>query len=144
MEDHETIADFAGIWELLQCIAVGADGKVNYPYGEKPLGQLFYNESGNMMVEIMKPGIKKFVSPNPLAGTPEEILPAYSGFIAYYGTYRIMPDSDVIIHHLKGCSFPNWINHDQARHYSFENKKLKLSTSWIGSERYELTWQRIK
>src|SRR5579872_1555291 len=139
-EHRQILNDFTGIWKLQECTATQRDGKVNYPYGEKPVGQLFYEKSGNMMVEIMKPGIKRFVSANLLNGTPEEVLPAYYGFIAYYGTYRIVSDCNIVIHHLEACSFPNWINQDQKRYYKFNNRKLILSTPWIGSERYELTW----
>jgi len=143
-EHRQILNGFTGIWKLQECIATQRDGKVSYPYGEKPVGQLSYEKSGNMMVEIMKPGIKRFVSPNLLSGTPEEVLPAYYGFIAYYGTYRIVPDSNIVIHHLEACSFPNWINQDQKRYYKFNNRKLILSTPWIGSERYELTWEKVE
>lgn len=143
--EHNHVSNgFIGIWTLQKCVAITKDGKVNYPYGEKPVGQLLYDEKGNMMVEIMKPGIKKFVSANLLQGTPEEILPAYYGFIAYYGKYRITPDSNIVIHHLKACSFPNWVDQDQKRYYDFKNKHLILRTSLIGSERYELTWEKAK
>lgn len=142
---HNQISnDFIGMWTLQKCVAIPKDGKVNYPYGEKPVGQLLYDEKGNMMVEIMKPGIKKFASANLLQGTPEEILPAYYGFIAYYGTYSVIPDSNIVIHHLKACSFPNWINQDQKRYYEIKKNQLILRTPWIGSERYELTWQKLK
>jgi len=143
--EHNMISnDFVGTWTLEKCVATQKDGKINYPYGEKPIGQLLYDEKGNMMVEIMKPGIKKFASTNLLQGTPEEILPAYYGFIAYYGTYRVIPDSNIVIHHLIACSFPNWVNQDQKRYYEFKNNQLILRTSLIGSERYELIWQKVE
>jgi hypothetical protein len=112
--------------------------------GKKPLGQLVYDDKGNMMVEIMRPGIKKFASANLLQGTAEEVLPAYYGFIAYYGTYTVMPDSNLVIHHIKACSFPNWVNRDQRRHYELKSNQLILKTSLIGNERFELTWQRAE
>lgn len=143
-EHNQITNDFIGIWTLQKCVAKQKDGKVNYPYGEKPVGQLLYDEKGNMMVEIMKPGIKKFASANLLQGTPEEILPAYYGFIAYYGTYKMVPDSNLVIHHLKACSFPNWVDQDQRRYYEFKNKQLILTTSFIGLEQYELTWQKVE
>jgi len=102
-----TSPDFIGTWTLLKCVAYQADGALLYPYGEHPVGQLLYDRKGNMMVEIMKPGIKKFASANLLQGTPEEILPAYYGFIAYYGTYTVKKDSDLIVHHIASSLFPN-------------------------------------
>jgi hypothetical protein len=136
--------DFIGIWRLEKCVAIQKDGKINYPYGEKPVGQLLYDEKGNMMVEITKPGIKAFASPSPIQGTPEEVLPAYNGLIAYYGTYRVVPDSNLVIHHLTASSFPNWVGQDQRRYYEFKGNELILRTSLIGAERYELSWKKIK
>src|SRR5215471_1595280 len=130
--------DFVGTWTLQKCVAIQSDGNVNYPYGEKPVGQLSYDAKGNMMVEIMKPGIKKFAAVNLLQGTPEEILLAYHGFIAYYGTYKVVPDSNLVVHHIKACSFPNWVDQDQERYYELKSDQLILRTSLIGSERYEL------
>ena len=139
---NNTSPAFIGIWTLLKCVSYGQDGKVTYPYGENPLGQLLYDAKGNMMVEIMKPGIKKFEQPNLLQGNPEEIVPAYNGFIGYYGSYKIVPDSNMVIHHIKACSFPNWVGQDQRRYFEFKDGNLILKTSLIGSARYELTWQK--
>ena len=141
---HQISNDFVGIWALKKCVAISRDGEVNYPYGENPVGQLLYDERGNMMAQIMKPGIKKFASAIRLEGTPEEILPAYRGFIAYYGTYRVIPDSNLVVHHVKACSFPNWVDQDQRRYYEFNNNQLILKTSLIGSTRFELTWQKVE
>jgi hypothetical protein len=97
-----------------------------------------------MMVEIMKPGIKKFEQPNLLQGTPEEVVPAYNGFIAYYGSYKVVPDSGLVIHSIKACSFPNWVGKEQRRYYEFKDGNLILKTSLIGSSRYELMWQKTQ
>jgi len=135
---------FTGLWTLLKCVSYQTDGTLNYPYGENPVGQLLYDAKGNMMVEIMKPGIKKFEQSNLLQGVPEEVLPAYYGFIGYYGSYKVVPDSSLVIHHIKAYSFPNWVDQDQRRYYEFKDGRLILRTSLIGSVRYELTWQKAE
>jgi hypothetical protein len=132
------------MWTLLKCVSYQTDGTVTFPYGEHPVGQLLYDRKGNMMVEIMKPGIKKFVQSNLLQGVPDEVLPAYYGFIGYYGSYKVLSDSNFVIHHIKACSFPNWVDEDQKRYYEFRNDHLILKTSLIGSARYELTWQKTE
>ncbi|MBP6978623.1 MAG: lipocalin-like domain-containing protein [Lentimicrobiaceae bacterium] len=48
-----------------------------------------------------------------LQWTSEEIITAYNGFLAYYGTYQILTDSNLIIHNIKACSFPNWVGQNQ-------------------------------
>src|SRR6185436_7786158 len=67
-KEKNTSPDFIGMWTLLKCVAYQPDGALIYPYGEHPVGQLLYDRKGNMMVEIMKPGIKKFVQSNLLEG----------------------------------------------------------------------------
>ena len=83
----ELMKQFIGTWTLIKCTAIQKDGKITFPYGEKPIGQILYDTKGNMMVEIMNQEIKKFKNDNPFQGIPEEIVPAYNGFLAYYGTY---------------------------------------------------------
>jgi hypothetical protein len=140
--DKNISSNFIGTWTLIKCIAIQQDGKITFPYGEKPTGQIFYDNKGNMMVEIMNREIIKFKNDNPFQGIPEEIIPAYNGFLAYYGTYKILPDSNLIIHSIKACSFPNWVGQNQERHFEFENNKLILRTPSISSVQFELTWEK--
>ena len=133
---------FIGTWTLVKCIAIEKDGKIDYPYGEKPTGQIVYDAEGNMMVEIINKDAKKFSSPSPFQGTPDEIMPTYNGLMAYYGTYTILADSNRITHHIKACSFPNWTGQDQTRRYEFNTNHLILRTPPISSVQYELTWER--
>jgi hypothetical protein len=137
----ELMKQFIGTWTLIKCIAIQQDGEITFPYGEKPIGQILYDTKGNMMVEIMNQEIKKFKNDNPFQGIPEEIIPAYNGFLAYYGTYKILPDSNLIIHNI-ACSFPNWVGQNQIRHFEFKNNKLILKTPAISSIQFELTWQK--
>jgi len=138
----ELMKQFIGTWTLIKCIAIQKDGKITFPYGEKPIGQILYDTKGNMMVEIMNQEIKKFKNDNPFQGIPEEIVAAYNGFLAYYGTYKILADSSLIIHNIKACSFPNWVGQNQKRRFEFENNKLILTTPAISSVQFELTWEK--
>ncbi len=140
--DKNVSNDFVGTWTLVKCVATEAGGNITYPYGEKPTGQILYDAKGNMMVEIINMDAKKFSSPNPFQGTPDEIVPAYNGLMAYYGTYKIVADSNLVIHSIKACSFPNWIGQIQKRRYEFSNNLLILRTPPISSIQYELTWER--
>ena len=138
----ELARQFIGTWTLAKCIAIQMDGKISFPYGEKPLGQILYDTKGNMMVVIMRQEIKKFNSENPFQGTPDEIVPAYNGFLAYYGTYKILADSNLIIHNLRACSFPNWVGQNQRRRFAFRNNQLILTTPAISSVQFQLTWEK--
>ncbi len=50
-------------------------------------------------------------------------------------------------HQVRGAWYPNWIGHDQIRHFKFDGSRLLLSTPpliWDGqSFEYVLTWERI-
>jgi hypothetical protein len=138
----ELMKHFIGTWTLIKCVAIQQDGKITFPYGEKPIGQILYDSKGNMMVEIMNQEIKKFKNDNPFQGIPEEIVPAYNGFLAYYGTYKILADLNLIIHNIKACSFPNWVGQNQKRRFEFEDNKLILTTPAINSVQFELTWEK--
>ncbi len=82
----DIVKQFIGTWNLIKWTAKEIDGKELYPYGEDAVGQIWYDSTGNMMVEIMKKERKVFVANNFLQGTTEEILSAYNGFVAYCGT----------------------------------------------------------
>jgi hypothetical protein len=135
---------FIGRWELLEWTANQANSEVVYPYGADAVGQLWYDATGNMMVEIMKKERKYFASNNFLQGTAEEILSAYSGFVAYGGRYTINPIAKQVIHHIKISSFPNWVGQDQLRYYEFNHDLLLLSTPVMDSIRHQLIWQKIQ
>ena len=108
--DKDISSNFIGTWILIKCIVIQKDGKISFPYGEKPMGQIVYDTKGNMSVVITNQEIKMFRSENPFQGTPDEIIPAFNGLMAYYGTYKIFADSNIIIHSIKASSFPNWVD----------------------------------
>ena len=53
---------FIGVWKLLSCERRFADGKVDYPYGEKPVGRLTYDRAVRMSALLMRPGRLSTVS----------------------------------------------------------------------------------
>lgn len=79
----ETIADkFLGTWDLVSWTIETSDGKVESPFGDDVSGQITYESNGIMSVLIMKNDRLPFRSPDPLEGSPEEVLSAWNGFIA--------------------------------------------------------------
>lgn len=135
---------FIGVWELVSWTARQSDGQQVYPYGTDAIGQLLYDAGGNVMVEIMKRDRPLFASNDFLHGTTEEITAAYNGFMAYSGTYDIDPAAGTVTHHVRIGSFPNWVGHDQVRHYTFRGNLLILKSPTMGTAQHELTWKRAK
>ena len=137
---------FAGTWRLLECYGKWSDGRISYPYGDKPEGQLIYDGHGNFSGQIAGSGRPAFEIGNLLKGTPEEIKTAFEGYIAYYGTYEVDESKGQVTHHVQSALFPNWIGDIQTRNFEFEGKNLRLNTQPIKGSRADLTntllWER--
>ena len=137
---------FAGTWRLLECYGKWSDGRISYPYGDKPEGQLIYDGHGNFSGQIAGSGRPAFETGNLMKGTPEEIKTAFEGYIAYYGTYEVDESKGQVTHHVQSALFPNWIGDIQTRNFEFEGKKLRLNTQPIKGSRADLTntllWER--
>jgi len=110
-------------------------------------GQLFYDAAGNMSAHVMRNDRPLFAANDPGRGTDGEVRAAFDGMTSYFGTYTIDPATKTVTHHVRGASYPNWIGHDQLRHFKFEGARLILSSPPIvsGGEslNYVLTWERI-
>ena len=139
---------FVGTWRLLECYGKWSDGRISYPYGDKPEGQLIYDGHGNFSGQIAGSGRPAFETGNLLKGTPEEIKTAFEGYIAYYGTYEVDESKGQVTHHVQSALFPNWIGDIQTRNFEFEGKKLRLNTQPIKGARADLTntllWERAQ
>ena len=139
---------FVGAWRLLSCEARDSNGHVQYPYGERATGQLFYDAVGNMAAQLMRANRAPFATRDPALGTDAEVRAAFDGYVAYFGTYSIAPSTNAVTHHVAGASFPNWIGIDLVRYFVFDgDARLKLSTPPIEvggrALEYVLLWERI-
>ena len=68
------------------------------------------------------------------------------GILSYCGPFSIVSENEVI-HHLKLCSFENWVGTDQHRHAQLNENMLTLSTAptlLLGKTSIgRLTWKRV-
>ena len=144
----DVAARFIGAWRLLACETRNSRGEVQFPFGEKPTGQLFYDASGNMSAQLMKTDRARFASRDPGRGTDAEVRDAFDGYIAYFGTYSIDDSTHTVTHKVHGASYPNWMGADLVRSYSFDGRlRLRLATPPIEvageSLEYVLWWERM-
>ena len=138
---------FHGTWRLLACEGRWSDGRVSFPYGEKPDGILLYDGKGIFAGQIMAPGRPCFATGNLLKGSNDEVRAAFEGYVAYYGSYDVDESEGLMIHQVEGSFFPNWIGERQIRKFEFtDNGRLQLSTMPIKGSRADLTvvllWER--
>jgi hypothetical protein len=139
-----------GVWKLVSCDAIRANGTRIPIYGKHPVGLLYYDEAGNMSVHIMKSGRRHCSSDTKFGASEIEMKAAYEGYEAYFSRYTIDTEQQIITHRVVGSLFPNWTGSVQHRHYAFDHDhRVVLSTAPIGSEPLngpivELVWERTQ
>jgi hypothetical protein len=136
-----------GTWRLVSYEARDPEGRVQYPLGENVSGLLVYDGGGNMSAHVMRDDRPLFAAKDPARGTDAELRAAFGDYGSYFGTYTIDQARQTVTHQVRGAWYPNWIGHDQVRHFKFDGRRLLLSTPplmWDGhSFEYVLTWERI-
>ncbi len=136
-----------GTWKLLSSELV-SDGDPVYPLGKDCQGMLVLDSAGKLHGQLMNPNRARFASADMLRGTPEEILAAYQGYIAYWANYTVDEEKATMSYTVEGSLFPNWVGHQQERFYSFDENRLTLKTtplSIAGKENVVgvLVWERL-
>jgi hypothetical protein len=121
-------SQFVGTWRLISCTAATPDGVTSHPFGLYAQGRLTYEASGRMAVQIARPGQSSFAAGDPRVPTDAEARAAYDRYLAYYGTYTVDQDREVVVHHVEVSLTPDWAGADQTRHFSLEGNRLTLTT----------------
>ena len=69
---------------------------------------------------------------DPFAGDPKLLGLDARGYLSYCGPFSVVSENEVI-HHLKLCSFENWVGTDEHRHARLDPAKdtLTLSTASV-------------
>jgi hypothetical protein len=135
-----------GTWKLVSAKARLSDGSVIDAFGEDPAGVIIYDAEGNVSVNLMRVDRRPFAAADKAKATPKEAQAALRGYEAYFGSYDVDEEKEVVIHHVEGSLLPNWTGTDQERFFKFSGQHLTLSTAEIpyngttlvGS----LTWRR--
>jgi len=119
---------FVGTWRLLSIHAKTGDRVTVHPLGQNVTGRLIYDQEGHMAVQLMNRDRPAFQSEDRFAASDQEIRTAYNGYAAYYGSYSVRPDEQIINHHLIAASNPNWVGSDQVRIFEFSRNQLTLTS----------------
>jgi hypothetical protein len=143
----DSTPDLIGAWRLVSYEARTSSGEARYPLGHDAVGQLFYDAKANMSAHVMRVDRPTFASNDPGSGTDVEVRAAFEEHVSYFGTYTVDPATRTVTHHVCGASYPNWIGHDQIRHYRIDGPHLVLSTPPIVDRGealvYTLIWERM-
>lgn len=140
--ESDSSSRFIGSWELVSYELRLASGTMLKPFGDHPIGRILYQKNGQMSAQLMRPAPTPFASTDPLQARPDEADRAWRDYIGYWGTFTVDPKARVVVHHIEGCWFPNWIGQKQIRSFRFSGDQLTLeadSPAW----RATLIWRRI-
>jgi len=137
-----------GAWTLLSFEFRRADGSLIHPYGEHARGSIIYTETGRYSAQLMRSDRLKFVIPDQMKGTPEEIEASYKGSISYFGAYEVDQENGFIIHHVESSIFPNMEGSSQKRGFELSGDRLQLTTQPINLDGEKvvgvLQWEKIR
>ncbi len=122
------IEKFIGVWNLLSYEFRLADGISLRPFGEGVRGILIYDARGAMALQIMEADRPRFAAEDWLRGAPEEIQAAFQGSMAYWGTFEVNEFKHTVIHHIEGCTYPNWVGVTREQFFEFDRDRLTLMT----------------
>ncbi|MEE9538093.1 MAG: lipocalin-like domain-containing protein, partial [candidate division NC10 bacterium] len=130
---------FVGTWKLV-AYEVGA----SLPMGRDSVGLLTYGADGRMSLQVMRFDRPKFLASGGKeggyeSGTAEEVMSAYRGYIAYFGTYEVSEEGRFVTHHIEGSLFPNWVGRGQIEFFELSGDQLTFGVDPI---RY--IWKRRK
>jgi Lipocalin-like domain len=129
-----------GAWRLESRTVRKANGEVllDPVLGKQPIGRLFYDASGHMMLQMMRQERAQAISapPNPQdARNPRIVL----GYDAYFGTFTVNEAEGTITHHVEGSLFPEDLGKDFRRFFRLEGDTFTLSFTSKSPEGVDVT-----
>jgi hypothetical protein len=104
-----------GTWNFVVAEVKAPDGKVSYPFGEKPKGILVFTPDGHFTQIHVASDVPRIASNNRLTGTPEEYAAIMRRSLSVFGTYTVDEDKKTVTFNIVSSSFPNWEGEAQTR-----------------------------
>lgn len=139
-----------GEWTLEDWTATTTNGDVLDPFGQNPLGRLFYTEEGSVVLVLMRSDRKMFASDDPSERSLEEIEEAFNSFFTYSGRFEVNSTDGYIEHEVELCSNPNWVGKTQTRYFELKGNSLVLTTPPIETTstadqavNHKLVWTKV-
>ena len=129
-----------GAWQLESRTVRKASGEIllDPVLGQQPIGRLFYDASGHMMLQMMRQARAQAVSvpSNPQDATNPRIV---LGYDAYFGTFHLNEAEGTITHHVEGSLFPEDLGKDFQRAFKIEGDRFTLSFTSKSPDGFEVT-----
>lgn len=139
-----------GVWKLVSWEATRvSNGDKRLPFGRSLDGRISYDERGNMSAQVTQIHRQPFVTDFMGGARPDETQLAFHTYIAYFGKYSVDTKEGLIVHHVEGSLFPNWVGTKQERHFQLDGRRLSLRTPPMAmnagyKEVHTLIWEKIE
>ena len=135
-----------GSWRLISSEGHSAYGSIVDYQWETPTGRVMCDANGRLSLHLTDPNRRNFESGDFLRPTPDELIEAFTGYFGYFGSYSLDEDAGVVIFHVEGAAYPNYVGTDQKRFYKIEGNRLILRTpperAGGADVTYYVTWER--
>jgi lipocalin-like protein len=116
-----------GAWRLDTRTVTQSDGTViaDPVLGDQPIGRLYYDASGVMMLQMMRRGRTAAIGvpTNPRDAANSRVV---LGYDAYFGTYTVDERAGTITHRVEGSLFPEDLGKDFVRLFTLTDETLTL------------------
>jgi hypothetical protein len=134
-----------GTWTLVSSDQVRADGSKLKQFGANPKGINVFDANGRFFLMVASADNSQLAS-NGRGKTNSEEDGLTVESIAYYGTYTVDEEVNVISLHLDASTFPNQIGTDQKRNVtSLTADELKYSSpAAISGVQVHQVWKRVE
>lgn len=126
---NELERQLIGTWRLVS-IERDTAGKRTLPFGAHPVGQLIYDPSGHMAVEIIDPD-------RSAASMDPKLTVEKNGYTAYFGSYDVDETHHTVGHHVDGSFYPRLVGSTLRRTVTISGDALELT-----SDSTHLRWKR--
>ena len=132
-----------GFWEIDRIARRTADG-VEVPAEQYAEGYLMYMPSGHMALQLMRAGRSPYRGSSP---TPSEVEASRRSYVSSFGTFRVLPDEGVVVHHRTGHLDRRNVGSDARRAFTLREGQLLLeppaTTGERGTVRTTVFWNRL-
>jgi hypothetical protein len=104
-----------GTWDFVIAEITAADGKKNFPFGERPKGMLIFTADGHFSQMHISGDLPRIASNNRLTGTDADNRAIVHGTLAQFGTYTVDEGKKTLTYHITASTFPNQAGVTQTR-----------------------------
>jgi len=127
-QNHSTVRPrILGAWQLDSRTVRTRGGEILDPVlGQQPIGRLFYDASGRMSLQMMRPDRAQAITTpsNPRDANNQRVV---LGYDSYFGTFQLNESAGTITHHVEGSLFPEDLGKDFVRSFSLDGDTFTLS-----------------